>query len=275
MLKQEDLRQATLEQLNVVDGLPTLPDRFLKIKEKMEDRDSSLGSITKLIESDQATSVTIMKIANSSFYNPVGKPVTSLSYAISRLGRKETGNIALSMSLLYGFSIPAGITVIRRFWTHAFTAGQIARHLAVNGPYQDSVNPDTVFLASLLHDIGRAIIGISIDPSYFEKELAAFSDQELIDAERKEYGTDHAEVGSIILSKWEIPQDVCDIVANHHQTATSKPSEICQIADKLAHKYFLTTTSIEEVQLALQDTLLDELLIQAFPVDEEEVETGN
>lgn len=261
-------RQTSLELLNLVEGLPTLPDRFLFIQEVLNDPKSSLASITKLVETDQATTVTIMKIANSAHYNPIGKPMSNLSFAISRLGRKVTGDIALSMALLYGFSFPAGISVVRKFWAHAYATSQITRHLTVKGPFQGELNSDALFLASLLHDIGRAVIGIRIDLDYFESNLSRLDDLELMEAEKEAYGIDHAETGKIILDLWGLPTEVSNIVANHHSTLSDRTIEVFQLAQKFTHKYFDNSTSIEDVQIKLDDVLLEQILEEAFPTEE-------
>jgi len=256
------LRQTSLEILSLVDDVPTLPDRFMKIQEVLDDADSTLDDLTDIIETDQATSSIILKIANSSFYNPLGAPVSSLAYAISRLGRQETGDIALSMSLLYGFAIPASITIIRQLWTHAFATAQISRFIAMHSKPND-INPDTIFLAALLHDIGRIILGMRIDMSYFEKDFCRLDEGDIIAAEEKTYGINHAEVGQIVLKQWGLPSDIHTIVAEHHSAQPASSNiKICQFADRFAAEHLSNTLNIEDVQLKLKEGLLEQALTE-------------
>lgn len=266
MMNQCNLRQTSLETLGIIDDIPTLPDRFLQIQEVLHDTESTLNDLTEIIQTDQATSATLLKIANSSFYNPLGSPVSSLSYAISRLGRQETGDIALSMSLLYGFAIPAGIAIIRGFWAHAFATAQISRHLALHHPLASHSKPDTLFMAALLHDIGRVILSMRIDMSYFEKNFSTFDETSLIAAEIEHYGIDHTEVGEIILKQWSLPPEIYSVVANHHHAA-GQPIDtmICMFADSFSCKHLGLVLNIEDVQIKLQEGLLDQALEEFQP----------
>jgi len=261
--KESTMRQTSLETLSIIDDMPTLPDRFMKIQAILEDSESSLDDLAAVIQTDQATSATLLKVANSTYYNPLGSPVNSLPYAISRLGREETGDVALSMSLLYGFAIPAGIAMIRSFWTHAFTVAQISRWIVVHSNNVKTMPADALFMAALLHDIGRVILSMRIDMSYFEKGFSSTDEQALILSEQKAYGIDHAEAGGIILKHWGISPEICAVVANHYKDTNSDDVRICRFADEFAMQRLSSMLSIEDVQAQLNDGLLDEAL-EAF-----------
>ena len=261
MTTQTVLRQTSLEMLGIIEDMPTLPDRFLRIQEILNASDSTANDLAQIVQTDQATAATLLKIANSPYYNPLGKSIGNLSYAVSRLGRKETGDIALSMSLLYGFAIPAGISEIRKFWAHAFAVGQISRHLAVHMPGAHQADPDVLFMAALLHDIGRVVLGMRVDLSYFERDFAGLHGQALAEAEQQAYGLDHAEAGAMTLQQWGIHPDICEVVASHHQDSAnqSTSTKICKLADSFAHAHLKDISSIEDVQNKLQDGLLDQI----------------
>ncbi|HIP07786.1 MAG TPA: HDOD domain-containing protein [Mariprofundaceae bacterium] len=255
------LRQTSLEILSTVESMPTLPDRFIKIQAILDDTDSTLHALTKIIETDHVTAATILKIANSTYYNPLGAPVSNLAYAISRLGRKETGDIALSMSLLYGFAIPAGIAMIRNFWAHAFAVAQISRFIAQQPKNIKDIDPDTLFMAALLHDIGRIIISMRVDMSYFEKDFSTLGELLVVQGETQAYGIDHAEAGAIVLKQWGLSPDICDIVASHHQQPPiTKSMKICQFSDVFAAEHLNMSLNIEDVQIALKEGLLEQAL---------------
>jgi len=261
MTTQTVLRQTSLEMLGIIEDMPTLPDRFLRIQEILNTKDSSANDLAQIVQTDQATAAMVLKIANSSYYNPMGKSIGNLGYAVSRLGRKGTADIAMSMSLLYGFAIPAGISEIRKFWAHAFAVGQISRHLAVHMPGAHKEDPDTLFMAALLHDIGRVVLGMRVDLSYFERGFANLHGQDLIDAEENAYGMNHAEAGEVTLNQWGMHPDVCEVVGSHHHKSSQQSisTKICMLADGFAHAHLRDVSSIEDVQNKLNDGLLDQI----------------
>ena len=257
------LRQSTIDTLNSIDSLPTLPDLFLSIQSVLNTPESTLQDLTQAIERDQIITATIVKIANSSYYNPMNKPANSLSFAISRLGRTETSNIALSISLLYGFSLPTGIVNMRRFWAHAFAVGQTCRKVCAQLPKENQLNSDELFLSGLLHDIGRAILGIRIDPHYFEQDFANFHGAELIQAEQQTYGIDHAQAGAIILKQWGFPDAFCQCIRQHHSSNSCNINDkILTLADSIVHQHLSNLTTIEEVEIKTRDSEFDAMITQ-------------
>ncbi len=162
------------------------------------------------------------------------------------------------MSLLYGFAIPAGIAAIRAFWTHAFAVGLLSRQLTGKLPNDMAVPcPETMFVAGLLHDIGKAILGIRVDPLYFEREQFRQFGDELNQAENAHYGMDHAEAGSFILTRWGIPNEIVEVVGGHHLNSGHIGAKICSIADAFAHEHLTSYDTIEAVHAALSGGLFE------------------
>ncbi len=243
-------RESTLQFIGITQDIPSLPDRYARIRDVIEGPNASASDLAHIVGTDQATSAMILKFANSPIHNPMHQSMTSLSMAIARLGTRETGHIAMTMSLLYGFAIPAGMGQIREFWTHAFAVALLSRQMAgLLG-----ANEEDLFIAGLLHDIGRTILGIRVDMGYFEGELGQLSGDELIAAERQAYGVDHAEAGDEILRLWGFPDSVRGpVAAHHHAHAHSLPGKIVRLANLEAHTCLSRATDIDHVEQTLME----------------------
>jgi len=256
-------RKSTLELLKFSEDLPSLPDRFVKIQNITQDPNSNANDLANIIRSDQATSAMILKFANSPAYNPSGTAISELSKAIARLGNKETVHIATAISLMYGIILPTGMANIRVFWTHAFAVGLVAEKIAKTiDPTQQRSNHETAFMAGLMHDIGRAALGMRVDFSYFERETGHLHEDALIKSEETYYGVNHAEAGQHLLQLWKFPDDLCQAVAEHHLAdSTLFLARLCYIANGYAHEHMPERTSFEEISDLVTQKMTD------FPPD--------
>jgi len=250
MIAQVFDRESTLQLIGITTDVPSLPDRYARIQEVIDDPGSGAADLARIIGTDQATTAMVLKFANSPMHNPMHQNIGKLSMAIARLGTRETGHIAMSMSLLHGFAIPAGMTQIRTFWAHAFAVALLSRHMAgLLG-----MDEGELFIAGLLHDIGRAILGIRVDMAYFEGKLGLLSGDQLVAAEQQAYGVDHAEAGSEILRLWNFPDSIREPVASHHNEDTnSVPGKIIGLASTEVHKRLPYASDIDHVEQPLME----------------------
>lgn len=265
-------RESTLELIGLIKDIPTLPDRFLCIQHVIENPDSSVADLIGAIHTDQATCAMILKVANSAARNPSGRTISTISQAISLLGSREISYISLSMSLMYGLALPMGMAHVRAFWVHAFATALVTEFLAHQvDPGGSRINDKVAFMAGLLHDIGRAVIGLRVDLSYFESRLIQLHGDELIAAEQKSYGVDHAKVGAYSLALWNFPPELVDAVAEHHQAdSVNIIAQMVRAACRLAHEHIPNPMQIEEVpaflQTMLPETVTPELIAELASV---------
>ncbi len=250
-------RQSTLELLTFSEDLPSLPDRFVKIQNVAQDPDSDADDLARVIRSDQATTAMILKFANSPAYNPSHSPIGELSQAIARLGSRETVHIATSMSLMYGMILPTGMANIRMFWGHAFAVALVAEHVARRvDPAEKHGSHERAFMAGLLHDIGRAALGMRVDFSYFEHATGHLHGQALMQAEADYYGVNHAEAGMLLLQRWLFPDDLCQAVAEHHNADSTRfLSRLCYLANQFANEHVPEQTAFDAVAETLTAAL--------------------
>ena len=244
-------RESSLALIRMVDELPSLPDRYARIREVIECPKSDAIDLAHIVATDQATTAMVLKFANSPAHNPLGNSITSLPIAIARLGTAETAHIAMTMSLIYGFAIPSGMLQIRAFWAHAFAVALLCKRMAALMDFDQ----DTLFTVGLLHDIGRAVLGIRVDMDYFESDLGGLHGEKLIRAEEAAFGLDHAEAGAELLRLWGLPTAICDIVAAHHgEQNTAIPVRIVQLANEEANRCISHNIMIDQVDEFLSRT---------------------
>lgn len=200
--------------INQIEGIPTLPIVSQKIMEIMSDENASYNDIVKVVENDQSMALKILKIANSAFYGSLSK-VSSLEHAMIKLGMNEVRSIVLGISVHNFFSTQSnGIFDRERFWKHAIVCSQVAKYLA--GYYRIG-NDDSLFLAGLIHDMGKVVID-----QYFHDEFVDIIDYldsnntTFSEAEKAVIGTTHYQIAAKLLNQWKFPRKVIMYILYHH-----------------------------------------------------------
>ncbi len=252
-------RETTLDLIEFSQDLPSLPERFVRIQEIIRNPRSNADDLAEVIRTDQATSAMILKFANSPAYNPTATPVASLPQAIARLGSRETANVASAMSLMYGMILPTGMNNIRMFWGHAFAVAIVSEHISrMLNPADPGPGHQTAYMTGLLHDIGRAILGMRVDLAYFERETGHLHGEDLIAAERTCYGIDHAEAGMHLLRQWRFPETLYLAVGEHHaENPSHLPGRICRTANRYVREHMPAHTAFDNIPEFLKQKLAE------------------
>jgi putative nucleotidyltransferase with HDIG domain len=200
--------------------LTSLPDVFVRISEVLGDPLSTSQEAAEAIGMDTSLSTKLLRMVNSAFYGfPV--KVDTLSRAVTVVGSRQLTTLALGLSVIAIFKdLPGSLVDMRSFWKHSIGCGVIASSLA--GP-QAGIEVERLFVAGLLHDVGRLVLYRSL-PRYVARILvAARAEGKLLrEAERDMLGFDHAILGGMLLRRWRFPENLEKAVRHHH----GRPSQL-------------------------------------------------
>jgi len=261
-------RSESLALIQDIKSMPTLPDRFFKINALIADPCSDSSDLSKIIETDLATSAMLLKIANSTSYNPHGNLLSSLPHAIARLGVSTSAEIAMSMALLQKITTTKSIHNIHALWAHSYATAMICKYMCQRLKTPLESNISTVFMMGLLHDIGQVVLAISVDQSYFDRNLPTMHSEALCHAEQALYGIDHAEAGSIILSNWNMPDILIQSTLCHHKPSGDATHALCSLAELFVATHWPNLQHIEEVHQLLCYSPIDKIdvILQTSPI---------
>ncbi|MCH7937293.1 MAG: HDOD domain-containing protein [Proteobacteria bacterium] len=176
-------------------------------------------------------------MVSSSFYGFPSK-IDTVSRAVTLIGTREVRDLALATYVMSLFrDIPADLVSMESFWRHSIACGITARSLA--GLRHDD-QPETYFVAGLLHDIGRLVIYLNIPDQGRESLLQARSSQQLLYVtEREVLGFDHASVGGALLRAWKLPVSLIEAAMFHHEPVKAlrepMPAAMVHVADIIVH----------------------------------------
>ncbi len=222
-------RDAILEQVRTVPSLPASAIQALHIA---QDDNASIGELQKVIEHDPALASNLLRMANSAYYRGHGE-IATVRDAVVRLGTKTILDLILGSAIapvarrpVSGYDLPANALL-----RHAIAVAIGADRLGGHGGGQV---PPYTYTAGLLHDLGKVVLGsfLEIDGAAIRR-LAFDEGLSFEQAEQDILGIDHAEVGAILLSEWNVPEPIVAAVRWHHEPERNKTGD--QRAVDLVH----------------------------------------
>ena len=208
-----------------IDSLKPIPQVAHKIMSIVEDPESSLPDLSKVIGYDSAVTANLLKVANSAYFGRPGK-FDSVHQAIVYLGMDHVVDLVLLSSGAdnlkpeqTGYDLQKG-----DLWKYSVLSALIARELAEN---KGIGKTHLIFTATLLKDIGKVILDQFVGDA-FEQINTTVVEQNLTfrEAEKLVIGIDHAELGGMVAKSWNFSSKMVEIIQNHHQPQESSISEI-------------------------------------------------
>jgi putative nucleotidyltransferase with HDIG domain len=217
--------------------LPSLPEVYIRVTELLETESATGQKIGEAVQTDPALTARILKLINSAYYG-LQNPVTSISQAVTLLGRQQLQQVLVG-SVLAGVFKDFDTTTfpLRDFWQHCIKTAIIARQLAMQNARV--IDHEAFFTAGLLHDIGWLVIAKVNPGSYMQiTGLARSENKDVIQVEAEKLGVTHIDVGVALLEKWGIPGLITQCVRKHHHTDHIGPfaieTSIVYLANKLS-----------------------------------------
>lgn len=224
--------------------LPSLPTVVIELLQTMSDEDVDIDRMAHGIGNDQALAARTLRVANSPFYGMQGR-IDTIAEAITVLGFVNVRALVTTAGLATAWPVAAAFDA-SMFWRHSLAVASCAQALAVHA----GMRTETLFLAGLLHDIGRLVL-VATHPEIVD-EIArrrAADDCLPIEAELSVLGFDHAGIGSELCRHWRIPESIADAVERHHRTnpaatgIAADMADVLHLADIIAHALDLTDVS--------------------------------
>jgi putative nucleotidyltransferase with HDIG domain len=215
------MSQVQLEKISVltqaivrdVDSLPHFPETIMELIRLTEEPKSTIAQIAGRIAIDPALTADLLKLVNSAFY-VLPRRVNNILQAVKIVGMKGLRN------LLYSYSaqkiLGEKYAEMKDLWDHsyrvAYYAFQIARSFK---PKSDIL--DDVYVTGILHDLGQIIVTY-LHPDAMD-QMARFCKEKDIPPrilERFSFGLNHADIGALIVRKWNFPEQLVQGIKHHH-----------------------------------------------------------
>lgn len=218
-----------------IDSLPPFKETVLQAQELLRNPGTSARDLAKVLQYDAGITANILKLCNSAYY---GLPiqVTNLQQAIAYIGQTELRNLLMisgSMDYFTGQQ-SAYEGNYGELWRHSLATAVCARSLGKSVDVKD----DALFSAALMHDVGKLILSQYVSEEYnLIRAIVEKSNIPFYLAEQEILGVTHAEVGQMVLEKWNFPANFIEVAEKHHNADLETDPDIVLVvalADLLA-----------------------------------------
>jgi len=210
--------------------LPTLPHVVQKLASTIGQPNVSAEHLGLLIEKDQVLSAKVLRLANSPLYGFPSR-IASVAHAVVVLGLNVVKGLTLCATA-FDMMKDAGMT---QLWRHSLGVAMMAQIL---GTRLQIRNPEEVFVAGLLHDIGKVVLYMKwADVATQLRETVRTTDRPMLEVEQDVLQLSHADVGGYLAEAWHLPTALREPILYHHQPSLAREAtlqtSIVHVADVL------------------------------------------
>ncbi len=234
----------------------------------------SADDVAKAVSQDQALSIRVLKLANSSAFSR-GHSLGSVKDAVQRVGIQEVRTMVMTLGVVeqYGRAVTQRLDQ-RLFWEHSIACGLIASAIA---KARHAKNADAYFLWGMTHDVGRLILlEHATEACGSAWDVAEELDVPLEAVEAKLLSMDHCSILRHAFEHWRFPREFIAPVVSHHLPVSrikqlggndSESAAIIALSNRIAHALLLGNSGNEVIYplddlvefLALSPSIIDQI----------------
>jgi HD-like signal output (HDOD) protein len=206
----------TIEQLlKESERIEPVPQVIHQLMDLVDDPDVPTSEITELILYEPVVTVNLLKLANSAAFG-FKKKVNSVHDAVVLMGLKRVVEMVLLNSVTkslksaqQGYGLEEG-----QLWKQSVSCALMASAIAIK---VDSSIKYIVYTAALLKDIGVIVMDRYMHAAVDQvREVMQNDGLDLVTAERRVLGIDHADLGGRIATAWNFSDVLATTIHHHH-----------------------------------------------------------
>lgn len=279
----EKNKELTMQEIvNQVQEIPPFPQTIMKIFELTSSDDCGAKELENEIIKDQGLTTKILKLANSAFYRG-RRSIDTVVDATVLLGFDAIRSMVLAtiVGSVMDKELPGYALEKEALWKQSQISAIMTRTIAKKIKYP---KPDQAYTAGLLRDIGKVILDQFVGDTYEDINfIVEMEGRPFIVAEELVLGYHHGQVGAKIAEKWNLPEELVEVIACHHNPAIAFVNPelvaITHIADSLvmmmgihigidglAYEFFGDSVKL----LNLTDDVLTEIMSEVADIIEDE-----
>lgn len=232
----------------------TLPHVMTELLKLISDSSTTMKQFEEVIQLDPILEARLLSLINSPVYG-LRQQIDSIGRAVAYLGMKNLRNIVVT-DTLFGIlrqeAEESDVYSRKQLWLHC-AAVSVSSKMVAERIF--GINGADAYLCGILHDIGL-IVEEQVRRDQFLTICGQCSTtSEMIEMERNAFGTDHCNVGCLLVNEWSIAEPIQEAIRDHHtQLDEVEPSSltgILQISEYLTTQHDYSTLPGLEMQISL------------------------
>jgi HD-like signal output (HDOD) protein len=204
------------EIIRLADQLEPLPPSCARLAGMVTQEDPDLLEVSEIFRQDPVLTAKLLRLANSAAYG-APRTIGTVKEAVVRLGSVAVFGLAVGVASrpkldtrIPGYDLAAG-----ELWRHSLAAAMTTNVLTI---YLSGRIPPLAFASSLLHDVGKLVLGRMLTTDLQRGCQLAVDNGGLqpFEAETEILSVHHGEVSGIIAQRWQLPDGIVNGVTHHH-----------------------------------------------------------
>lgn len=224
-----------------IETVPSCSDAYERLVSELSNGRNDPEIIGDIISQDIALSTNILRIVNCTFFN-FPKQAGDIKHAVQMLGAQALLNIIKSSQLFEKLKeLEEPEISLKMLWDHSIRVARFAKIIAAGSDLSETTSNDCV-IASMFHDIGKFIFASKLKKQFSQVISLVKNENCTLDiAEKCILGSNHAEVGAYLLSRWGFSLEQVSILRFHHDpkvmdSESVTPQMVLFVADSMDHE---------------------------------------
>ncbi len=207
-----DLNWTVDQLIRDAGNLPPMPQAVQKALAMIRNPDSSAADVAGVLAVDQVLTALVLQMANSTYYGLESK-VATVQQAVAVLGMNMIMEVILASSVAAYLYRPVPGYALKRgeLWRHSVGVAMGAQCIAEEHHWKA---PEVAYHAGLLCDIGKVAFEKLLRDT--DTLLPEWQDVSFMEAEKDHFGIDHAHLGAEIGRRWNLPEEIIQVITYHH-----------------------------------------------------------
>lgn len=230
------------EDLAFIDNIeefPSMPSVVLTLMDKLNNPDTRLADLEKLINMDPGLVAYILRLTNSLIFG-LREEVYSIPRAVLLLGMTNLRSLMTSYSIRLLCKVITNVHAQEYIWNHSLVVGVMSKVISTHVYGEEKPN---AYVFGLLHDVGKITLYVYHGKRFQDAlETGITRNMDFVSAEKKVFGFSHIEAGYFMVAKMGFSQKLKDIILFHHDPefgpAHEKMHWIISLSNELAHHIY-------------------------------------